>query len=179
MSYNYPSLSSFQLTASRGGRHALSLNSADQLKLSTHGLTRRPTQVGQNLEAGYPLSTHGLTRRPTEVNSNLGGVAAPFNSRPHEEADELEDLIREIEKILSTHGLTRRPTWGGYLATYLGLLSTHGLTRRPTAVQCQRTPQERTFNSRPHEEADAAFHTMNYQKFYLSTHGLTRRPTIL
>ena len=62
---------SFQLTASRGGRPIVQLIIQIGIRLSTHGLTRRPTNSATQATMGKPLSTHGLTRRPTGLLKNF------------------------------------------------------------------------------------------------------------
>ena len=143
----------FQLTASRGGRPVRLLPRTYIQGISTHGLTRRPTDFVWFSIVCYIISTHGLTRRPTHLRLHI---------------DRLQ--------MISTHGLTRRPTRKLFLAVLHDTISTHGLTRRPTQpskvkerlnqfqltasrggrllLSLNHKKHHYYFNSRPHEEAD-------------------------
>ena len=190
---------SFQLTASRGGRQSMHC-----LVLKIYPFNSRPHEEADHatllpLQNPHSLSTHGLTRRPTEIRQFNGSIAGTFNSRPHEEADDglpdggsrkgglsthgltrrptLRYSASTLTRKLSTHGLTRRPTKLIQAGVDVGDLSTHGLTRRPTRIMLMDSSVDTPFNSRPHEEADYNFRTPTLGFEPLSTHGLTRRPT--
>ena len=55
------------------------------------------------------ISTHSLTRRLTNRGSDEAGGGCNFNSQPHKEADEVQEVSAAVFCI-STHSLTRRLT---------------------------------------------------------------------
>ena len=121
-----------------------------------------------------------------------------FNSQPHEEADDHEELHRGTSGFISTHSLTKRLTILG-IYFYVNLyISTHSLTKRLTANGQMLESEERYFNSQPHEEADiinsggmeswSHFNSQPHEeadgaflqkrgKRRISTHSLTKRLT--
>ena len=188
----------FQLTASRGGRHNLPNNIYLRIDLSTHGLTRRPTELTLSEGVNVILSTHGLTRRPTMtefVNKNTIQLSTHgLTRRPT-----LRQVYPHVQAgFLSTHGLTRRPTDRPVYFFIIINLSTHGLTRRPTAGVAKpgaghsfqltasrggRLIQDDTIVNRNHLSTHGLTRRPTEQvlifllAYFLSTHGLTRRPT--
>ena len=56
------------------------------------------------------------------------------------------------------------------------IISTHDLTRRSTRVAFRKNWKIKSFNSRPHEEVDAAV-SQGVHGRYISTHDLTKRST--
>ena len=104
----------FQLTTSRGGRPRpfrsgpffTHFNSrpheevdAEDPKhnsgncISTHDLTRRSTVTSCNTEKEIEISTHDLTRRSTATHFFILLILNHFNSRPHEEVDEISRYL--------------------------------------------------------------------------------------
>ena len=141
----------FQLTTSHGGRHMKerlatthneTFNSRphtevdmerhealmDDLKLSTHDLTRRSTREDSGRDRSRSLSTHDLTRRSTSKERLQKLKITSFNSRPHTEVDEI-DLLSYPIRVLSTHDLTRRSTYWtdfDFMAENFQLTTSHG-----------------------------------------------------
>ena len=126
-------------------------------KLSTHGLTRRPTRHEDDTILLSNLSTHGLTRRPTARDQTADSVMESFNSRPHKEADHYEDTL-DRHSGLSTHGLTRRPTNDQRNADVLSESFNSRPHKEADRIVRKTSFEIISFNSRPHKEADSASH---------------------
>ena len=147
------------------------------LSLSTHGLTRRPTQV---FSTG-PMSRTSFNSRPHKEadRKSLREMARirTFNSRPHKEADRFLNPDGR-SGVLSTHGLTRRPTPPADGPEQRRRLSTHGLTRRPTPGLSWSGRLLRHFQLTASQGGRLIIVITPFTVSYLSTHGLTRRPTM-
>ena len=100
----------FQLTTSRRGRRQGVLEWQRDHKISTHDLTKRSTVCWICARQ----STWYFNSRPHEEvdereQINTSGTCH-FNSRPHEEVDWHDILLLGIRRKISTHDLTKRST---------------------------------------------------------------------
>ena len=106
----------FQLTTSRRGRH----NNVDTQNHNEY------------------LSTHDLTKRSTYDSTRRRYIAAPFNSRPHEEVDTTICHVWVCIHFLSTHDLTKRSTVFGTkpLSLFSFQLTTSRRGRQTMIISC-------------------------------------------
>ena len=100
-----------------------------------------------------------------------------FNSHPHKEDDQNNDVINDRIDF-STHILTRRMIVLFYQKSKEICFSTHILTRRMTIFSCVGVGFITFFNSHPHKEDDNRLYFISLIITF-STHILTRRMTIL
>ena len=100
-----------------------------------------------------------------------------FNSRPHEEVDEL------FVPLPITHSyFNSRPheEVDNEPKCFIGFnlnISTHDLTKRSTIISLSLRFIGQSFNSRPHEEVDVVEIILNCTLRIISTHDLTKRST--
>ena len=99
-----------------------------------------------------------------------------FNSRPHEEVDNVQNATTQQTGI-STHDLTKRSTLAQDRRRRTLYISTHDLTKRSTMEFLTLNLRKMYFNSRPHEEVDHSVRKAQYP-IKISTHDLTKRSTV-
>ena len=85
-------------------------NSARDIFISTHSLTKRLTQHNSDARNSDCISTHSLTKRLTLQSGQIDVNIQYFNSQPHEEADDMLTDIYKNKWNISTHSLTKRLT---------------------------------------------------------------------
>ena len=99
----------FQLTASQGGWHWGRLSWKQNIKISTHSLTRRLTIGDLILWIIQGISTHSLTRRLT-FDDIFGVGTAEFQLTASQGGWRYEKNRLRMVQVISTHSLTRRLT---------------------------------------------------------------------
>ena len=102
------------------------------------------------------ISTHDLTKRSTMEQYQKSFIMEHFNSRPHEEVDQLKEPFPQEDQLfqlttsrrgrleglrnsfnswfISTHDLTKRSTRRCRSKIWFDIISTHDLTKRSTQV---------------------------------------------
>ena len=129
---SYSGTSKFQLTASRRGWLAGSLESEINRKISTHSLTKRLTD-----------------------DADIGNyVYGNFNSQPHEEADVLHEISDSTDTQISTHSLTKRLTLCSQSKDIPRIFQLTASRRGWRTKTFMQSHGSKDFNSQPHEEAD-------------------------
>ncbi len=119
------------------------------IDISTHDLTKRSTKIILWLLIWNYLFQLTTSRRGRQTEGSGNASSRNFNSRPHEEVDDVMQTWYFNMNIISTHDLTKRST---FWTRHLFYLLNH-------------------FNSRPHEEVDGlkSFDSLICIKFQLTT----------
>ena len=151
-------------------------NRPKHIRISTHSLTRRLTNLMEKVSSMSLISTHSLTRRLTNFHDmNLDWLIISTHSLTRRLTN-FHDMNLDC-LIISTHSLTRRLTSYHFRMRHLEIISTHSLTRRLTTtmgtgnmdlVQFQLTASQGGWHLR--------FKSKSFTK-RISTHSLTRRLT--
>ena len=138
-SYNYFLENMFQLTTSRRGRRR----------------TRLPENFGE-----VRVSTHDLTKRSTGFCTLHISHRKSFNSRPHEEVDQIPGTslpFTMFQLTTSRRGRLRSSSLLAYFRSFNSRpheeVDLHPVKNRPF---------QNRFNSRPHEEVDSNFYAKSF-----------------
>ncbi len=127
-----PSGIRFQLTTSRRGRHCIyrknMIHHVFQLTTSRRGRLSAVTLLPAVIS--FQLTT---SRRGRLHVRKCPACGFHFNSRPHEEVDINQDVLRFTANI-STHDLTKRSTSIRQTKIIIIWISTHDLTKRSTMM---------------------------------------------
>ena len=103
------------------------------------------------------------------------GQYGNFNSRPHEEVDEIT-IMRFVTIVISTHDLTRRSTLSWKWYAELSNISTHDLTRRSTLLFSIYTAIV-VISTHDLTRRSTFMNEFLHYVVNISTHDLTRRST--
>ena len=122
----------FQLTTSRRGRHHLSsiCSDCDRFQLTTSRRGRLDLFFCHCSSRSFQLTTSRRGRHDSP--DSAASLLRTFNSRPHEEVDDLHIQNSPARCHLSTHDLTKRSTSLLHISYHNWGLSTHDLTKRST-----------------------------------------------
>ena len=125
----------------------------------------------------YCISTHDLTKRSTCKIDSIALVVI-FQLTTSRRGRRLRSIVPTLVISISTHDLTKRSTCHAHKHPLTGLTFQLTTSRRGRQVNADPLPCVGYFNSRPHEEVDAAFRHPS-QLRSISTHDLTKRSTLL
>ena len=166
----------FQLTSSHGGWRQVMLSNlvhhlfnshphkeddkdasyrGEEIKFSTHILTRRMTKPSTVNVRNIIFSTHILTRRMTQRRDHYVYGRCIFNSHPHKEDDEVI-WATSCDIAFSTHILTRRMTCRQFADNRYRVFQ---LTSSQGGWRCGGIDHGEIntfFNSHPHKEDDSS-----------------------
>ena len=144
----------FQLTASRRGWPCGLHVVHTAFNISTHSLTKRLTMLAASFASILIISTHSLTKRLTVTYIIHLLYIIYFNSQPHEEADDADELIKYIKIWDFNSQPHEEADMTGAVGYTQAIISTHSLTKRLTMIWKHHRDRLEYFNSQPHEEAD-------------------------